>query len=80
MLFRSALPALPALLSWLSVQPPRLQEQLRTPLLRGLINDLRQQPHLDLEALLRDLLSLQRALGQPLADPYELLGRLRRRF
>jgi len=44
-----------------------------------LLNDLRRQPHLDPHTLVRDLISLYRALGLQAPDLNELLGRLGRR-
>jgi len=71
--------ALPAVLSWMTLQDPSLRRQLQAPLLRGLLNDLRRQPHLDPHTLVRDLISLYRALGLQAPDLNELLGRLGRR-
>ncbi len=71
--------ALPAVLSWMAQQDPSLRRKLQAPLLRGLLNDLRRQPHLDPHALVRDLLTLHRALGLQGPDLGDLLARLGRR-
>jgi len=70
---------LPAVLAWMTLQEPSLRRQLQAPLLRGLLNDLRRQPHLDHHSLVLDLLAVHRALGLRAPDPHELLARLVRR-
>ena len=69
---------LPSVLDWLRLQEPPLQHQIGAPLLRGLLNDLRRQPHLDGHVVVTLLMTLHRALGQPVPDPRELLLRLGR--
>jgi hypothetical protein len=63
----------------MTLQEPSLRRQLQAPLLRGLLNDLRRQPHLDHHSLVLDLLAVHRALGLRAPDPHELLARLVRR-
>jgi hypothetical protein len=69
--------ALPAVLAWMTSQPPALRHEIGAPLLRGLVNDLRRMPHLDIPLVVTLLMTLHRSLGRPTPDPREVLDRLR---